>query len=325
MPVSFLTGAAETKKEELIKKALSKEKDVEYIRIHPDDPDKLNFIKSVINTKTIFSGKTVIDIVDFDSWKAQDQKRFLELVKNVPPDVYIFVRSQKTKEKGVTLDLPKPWETDKWLEWIERRFRENGLKITKDALQLFFSKVGTNDLLVEREIEKLKAYSDTGEVTAEDVEEVVFTYQTPGYDEFCFAVSEGKRKLAHALLSQLWKTTEPVVIAAALVNHFLDLFKLVVLVTRKRYYTWPDISKISKELNIPVPRVARFLGFSFKTWKFKVINHLLYYDIDKLKEILRKLYDLDRTVKSEEDPKPFFHEFIEEVALDVHSVQRIEE
>ena len=324
MPVTFLTGASETKKEELIKKLLKDEK-AEYIRIHPDDPDKLNFLRSIINTRTLFSGKTVVDIIDFDSWRSQEQKRFLELVKNVPEDVHIFVRSQKSTAKGVNLDLPKPWETDKWLEWIEKRFRESGLKITKDALQLFFSKVGTNDLLIEREIEKLKAYSETGNISAEDVEEVVFTYQSPGYDEFCFAVSEGKRRLAHALLSQMWKNTEPVVISAVLVNHFLDLFKLVVLVTRKRYYTWPDISKISKELGMPVPRVARFLGFAFKAWKFKVINHLLYYDTTKLESILRKLYELDRSVKSEEDPKPFFHEFIEEVALDVYSVQGNEE
>lgn len=56
MPVTFLTGASETKKEELIKKLLKDEK-AEYIRIHPDDPDKLNFLRSIINTRTIFSTK----------------------------------------------------------------------------------------------------------------------------------------------------------------------------------------------------------------------------------------------------------------------------
>lgn len=324
MPVTFLTGTAETQKEELIKKLL-KDGNVEYIRIHPEDPDKIDFIRSLLRTKTIFSNKTIIDIVNFDEWKAQEQKRLVELLKNVPEDVHIFIRSQKTGGKGVALELPKPWETDKWLEWIEKRFRENGLLIDKDALQLFFSKVGTNDLIIEREIEKLKAYSEDKKITVEDVEEVVFTYQTPGYDDFCFAVSEGKRKIAHSLLSQLWKTTEPVVIATVLANHFLDLFKILVLVTKKRYYTWPDVSRVSKELGIPVPRVARFLGFSFKTWKFKVMNHLLYYDVKKVRKILRDLYDLDRAVKSEEDPKPFFHEFIEEVALDVYSLQRDEE
>lgn len=80
MPVTFLTGTAETQKEELIKKLL-KDGNVEYIRIHPEDPDKIDFIRSLLRTKTIFSNKTIIDIVNFDEWKAQEQKRLVELLK----------------------------------------------------------------------------------------------------------------------------------------------------------------------------------------------------------------------------------------------------
>ena len=107
MPVTFLTGASETQKEELIKKLLKDEK-TEYIRIHPDDPDKLNFLRSIIKTRTIFSGKTVVDIIDFDSWKSQEQKRLLELIKSVPEDVHIFVRSQRSSTKGV-MWMPVPF------------------------------------------------------------------------------------------------------------------------------------------------------------------------------------------------------------------------
>ena len=40
-----------------------------------------------------------------------------------------------------------------------------------------------------------------------------------------------------------------------------------------------------------------------------------------MKAILRRLWELDRAVKGEEDPKPFIHEFVEEVSTNVLAVQ----
>ena len=320
MPVTFLTGTSDVQKEEIVKKLL-REKDVEYVRIHPEDEDKIDFLKKAIATRSIFSGKRVIDILDFDSWKVQEKNQFLELIKSVPEDVHIFVRTQKAVGKGIALELPKPWESEKWIEYIEKRFRDHGLVVEKDAVQLFYSKVGQNDALIEREIEKLKSYTQTGKVTVQDVEEVVYSYHTPGFDELCFAISEGKRRYAHALLNRFWKTSDPVAIVSALANHFVELYKVVSLVPKKKVYGWTDVSNFSKQLGIAIPRLARFLGFAFKSWNFTVVNHLLYYDSEKVKAILRRLWELDRAVKGEEDPKPFIHEFVEEVSTNVLAVQ----
>ena len=314
LPVLFLTGNANLSKDEYIKKKVEDLK-ADYTRIHPKDTDRIEKIRRSIQTLGMFQSRVVLDVIDFDSWKSQEKKILLGMLKEVPETVHVFIRSTRGIKgyQSISFDLPKPWEREKWVDYVKKAFKKKGLNIEDDAAELFFSMVGSDEGRIEKEIEKLMNYCESGVVTSDDVKKVVYFYEHPPLDELSFSISEGRVDNAHRVLDELLKISEPIVISSVLANHFLDLFKIVMTVPKKEKYIWPEISNISKSLKIPVPKVARFLGFKFKGWDFEVLNHVKFYSPEILSKILKDLYKLDRSVKGDDDSRLAIHEFIEKV------------
>ena len=315
MPVLFLTGNAELSKDEYIKKKV-KDLKADYVKIHPKDTDKIEKIKRSLQTLGIFQNTIVLDVIDFDSWKSHEKKFLLDMLKKeVPNTVYVFIRSNKGLKgyQSISFELPKPWEKENWIDYVKKAFRKKGLIIENDAAELFFSMVGSDEGRIEREVEKLMNYCENAVVTVDDVKKVVYFYEHPLIDDLSFYISEGKIEQAHETLDKLLKVYDPIVIVSVLANHFLDLFKIVMSVPKKEIYIWPEISNISKSLKIPVPKVARFLGFKFKGWDFEVLNHAKFYSPEILSKILKDLYKLDRSIKGDDDPRLAIHEFMEKV------------
>ncbi|OQX59352.1 MAG: hypothetical protein B5M49_00080, partial [Thermotoga sp. 4484_232] len=236
MPVLFLTGNADLSKDEYIKKKVEDLK-ADYTRIHPKDTDRIEKIRRSIQTLGMF---------------------LLGMLKEVPETVHVFIRSTRGIKgyQSISFDLPKPWEREKWIDYVKKAFKKKGLNIEDDAAELFFSMVGSDEGRIEKEIEKLMNYCESGVVTSDDVKKVVYFYEHPPLDELSFSISEGRVDNAHRVLDELLKISEPIVISSVLANHFLDLFKIVMTVPKKEKYIWPEISNISKSLKIPVPKVA---------------------------------------------------------------------
>ena len=260
----------------------------------------------------MFGSKALLDILDFDSWKSKEKKELLEILKQVPEDVMVVVRSEKPVKgfRSETHDLPKPWEREKWLEYVVEKFEEKGLKISKEVAEYFLSMVGEDEYAIESEAEKLSLYSD-GEVKIEDIEEVVHRSTHAAVDEFCFALSERRYEEAKKMLRDVLEGTDLLIVLASLAKHFEDLLKVRVKVPEKERYIWPDVSKYSKELGIAVPKLARFLGFKFKGWKNEPFNHVKEYSKDEITAILKKLFSLDRMAKISENPIVHLQSFID--------------
>ena len=311
MPVLVLSGDSELSKDRRVEK-IRKNFGGEYVRIHPEDPGKIDIVSSHIRNIGMFGARVVIDVLDFESWKSKEKKELLEVIKEVPEDVYIVIRSKRGVKgfKSEDFPLPKPWERDKWMELVRKKFEEKGLEVPSEVLEYFMDVVGTDEYRIEMEVEKLSLYSD-GKVIAKDVDEIVYKSSHTSVDEFCFAVSEKRIDEAHKMLSSVLKSTDIVVLTASLARHFEDLFRLRATVKVKENYIWPDVSKYSKEIGISVPKVARFLGFKFKGWKNEPFNHIIEYSMKDLSSILKRLFLLDRSVKMSENPIVHIHDFIE--------------
>ena len=315
MPVLVLSGSSELGKERRIMK-ITKDFGGNYIRIHPEDENKLDVLKSSVSTIGMFGSRIVIDVLDYDQWKAKEKKELEKIIKSVPNDVYLIIRAKKGI-KGVEeekYDLPKPWEREKWIKFLRSKFEAKGLRASDEVIEMFLDLVGNDEFRIENELRKISLYIEGNEVTAEDIQNVVFKSTVPGLDELCFSISERKPEVAHSLLNEISKSAESYIINASIIRHFVDLFRMKLYVKDKDKYSWPDVSKYSKELSIAVPKMARFLGFKFKGWKNIPFNHVKEYSMEELSMIIKRLYLMDRNVKMSEIPLISIHDFIDFVS-----------
>ncbi len=311
MPVLTLVGNSELTKEKRVKELL-KVFGGSYTKIHPDDNDKLEVIAASLKTFGMFGTKNVVDIIDLDSWKAKEKKELRSLLSSVPEDVLIIIRTKKAIKgfKAEKYELPKPWERDKWISFIEEKLKEKGLKASKEVIEFFLDSVGNDEFRIETELEKLSLYTQ-GEITAEDIEKVAYKSTIPAIDELTFAMSEKRFDQAHKLVEEVLKGAEVIVVSASVAKHFIDLLRIKVHVKEKDKYSWPDVSNYSRALSIPIPKMARFLGFKFKGWKNIPFNHVKAYSKEWLSEIAKRLFSLDRAIKMTEKPEVALHDFIE--------------
>ena len=316
MPVLVLAGDSELLKDERVSEL--KRGYGEYVRIHPEDPEKLDLIRSRIGNVGMFGRKILIDVVDLDSWKSKERKDLLKILEKVPDDVLIVLRSKKELKgfKSERFPLPKPWERDRWKDFARTIFKRYSLSISDDVLEYFLDMVGFDEYRIKSEVEKLSLFCEK-DVGISDVDEVVHKGAELSVDELAFAISEMRFEDAHGMVPEILRNAEPILLVAVLSKHFIDLYRMKAKLETREKYSWPYISKASQELSIPSSKMARFLGFSFKGSKRKSINHMLVYDLETLERILKHLYTLDRLVKSSEEVEFHVHDFIENVRREI--------
>jgi DNA polymerase-3 subunit delta len=307
--VVYLTGDSDLSKEMYIRDYL-KGKDVEYIKLFADDDTKIQELKNAATSLGLFASGKIYDLVDFDEWSKAEKNEFfaLDLSANW---LTVFVRTQKvgkevSKLEGKTdilkFEKPNEWEEEKWLNFIISVAKKMGVMCDHSIAQAIFKLTGPDEYALLTELEKLYIYSGTNPRHS-DIEEIVYKRTISKLDELCFAISEKRYTLARELVKEITEEYEPVIISYTLGKHFIDLFNILVYVPRKNNYNWTDISKTSKELGIPSPKVARFLGFKFKDSKNTPINHALIYEPKDVRNIIEYLYKFDRRVKLSDDIK----------------------
>lgn len=303
MAVIFLSGDARVLKDEYVE-ALCRKKMLKKIKISLEESKR---IPELVSQMGLFSKDFLIDVVDFDEWKKVDQKELLQQLSSSNFLAVLRTFSTSRKTDAIDFSLPKPWEKEKWIEYISKRFEKSSLEYNYEGVEKFFDFVGADDLLIERETEKLACIGE--KVTPDIVSLAVCNYSKIQMEEFCFAVSTLNRH-AHYLLHDMSFYTEIVALVNVLSKHFVDLYRILSAVERRDSYSWMYIKNISQKLNMPVVKSAKFLGFSFKNQPSS-INHVKIYSFEKLRIILRQLQYLDREVKSSEYRLIAIHVFID--------------
>jgi len=306
LPALFLVGNAKVLKDEYVKEICEKKK----LRRMKVSIEEKEAAFSLLSQGDLFFGDVLLDIVDFDDWKKDERKKLLQLAETAKIDVIVRTEESIKAKDVLVLALPKPWEQDKWTDYVLERLKKHGISASRSVAELILERVGPNDELIEREIEKLACV--TNQPTEELVEQIISLHSRGDIEELCFKVSMGNFEEAHPLLSTILKNTEAVVVVSVLARHFLDLYKLVLFLERRESYPWPVIKKASESLGIGLGKTARFLGFSFKGGD-KVLNHMMLYDTEKVEKILDRLYWLDLTVKSTTTPNLAIHSFLDQL------------
>jgi len=302
-----LSGDATVLKDEHVKK-MALEQGLTRIRLDIEDAARST---EILNQNNLFSQNFLIDVVDFDDWKKDDQKQLIENIENTTKPVVL--RSLKAIKGFESLDfsLPKPWERERWIEYIGKRLDAHSISFENCAAEEIFQMVGPDDLLIEREIEKLACIGE--KVTLDLVKEIVFNHSRVQIDELCFAISSADKSSAHRILSKILAHAEPVLILNSLIRHFIDLYKIVVFAEKRSSYSWVYIKDLSQRLDVPVVRAAKMMGFVFKGQP-PTVNHLQLYDVEKVESILSQLQLLDKELKSSENKTIPIHLFIDFIA-----------
>lgn len=117
---------------------------------------------------------------------------------------------------------------DTLMKWVLGILKKEGKNITRDTMQLFLSKTGSDMQLIKNELDKLCAYTDGRDViTSDDVNEVCVTQTTNRVFEMVEKIAEGNRQRALALYEDLLALKEPPMrILFLIARHFHQLYLL---------------------------------------------------------------------------------------------------
>ncbi len=309
--VYFLSGNSSLGKDMYVTN-FAKKMNAQYHRIHADDENKLDELRNAALSFGLFSDIKIYDIVDFENWSKKDREAFFKI--DFPDDnIYVFVRTENVpkevkesiKVKILSFETPKEWEEDKWVQFIMNLAANIDLNIDDEIARFLLKQVGTDEYALITELQKIKVYSrgDISQLTIEEIADIVYKRTVTKLDELCYALTEQDAERFQRILDEVCNEYEPPLIIYALGKHAIELLNIAENVKPKDFYSWPDIVQVSKELGLPTPKVARFLGFKFKGQRHNPVNHRRLYDFESIRKLIEELYFIDRQVKLGGDTK----------------------
>ena len=142
-----------------------------------------------------------------------------DYIAEVPESTnFIFVETEIDKRNRLYKEVKKhgrvvefgTQKEETLFKWILGMLKKEGKNITKETLQTFLAKTGSDMQLIKNELDKLVAYTDSRDViTTADVENVCITQTTNKIFEMINAVAEGKQKKALEFYEDLLSLKEP--------------------------------------------------------------------------------------------------------------------
>lgn len=152
---------------------------------------------------------------------------------------FIFVETEIDKRNRFYKEVKKigrvvefgTQKEDTLMKWVLGMLRKEGKNITKDTLQTFLTKTGSDMQMIKNELDKLMAYTEGLDViSTEDVEHVCITQTTNRIFEMINAIAEGNQKKALELYEDLLSLKEPPMrILFLIAKQFNQLYQLKLL------------------------------------------------------------------------------------------------
>lgn len=201
-----------------LKDALVTEGDtMNYSYYEGKDVDPLAVI-DMAETLPFFADRRVLIIENSGFFKNKCDE-LADYISAIPESTcFIFVETEIDKRNRLYKEVKKHGRVvefgiqkeDTLMKWILGMLKKEGKNITKDTMQAFLAKTGSDMQLIKNELDKLIAYTEGREViTSEDVEQVCITRTTNQIFEMINAIAEGNQKKALELYEDLLALKEP--------------------------------------------------------------------------------------------------------------------
>lgn len=308
MLIHILTGDDAYSKNLWIKSLVGKQAST-IIQLHADDKKAMEECNTLFLTSSLFSSHYVVILTGLDS--AKEQTRWLPSLKGLRDivdhelviDYYGALPLSKTiqsLEPSIhAFELPKPWKLDQWESKIIRIAESSGLQLNRSQIHLLMNRTGLDLWRVDQEIKKLRLIKDdTGHVDPVLFDLLVYDSSSEGAAEFAFLMMNGEldKMIAHIREGILSRLSENQILYQ-LIRITLILYQLGMQVEPKARYAYDEVAALSKQMKLPIPFLARLLGFRFRDEHNQ--NLLYQYTQNALIKLLEMLWDTDYRWKQE--------------------------
>lgn len=170
---------------DLLITALLKEEKVPQMAVRLFDGEKhsIEEILQDLGALTFFSKKRLVLLQNADSLDKAATGKLEHYFSHPNPSVYLVITTasinrattfyKKAEKAGVILDIAeeKPWEKEKLLaEWLSGAAAKMGKKMEHQICSLFLKQLGMDQVLLEKELEKLVCYlGERKEILPQDI------------------------------------------------------------------------------------------------------------------------------------------------------------
>ncbi|HOB16416.1 MAG TPA: hypothetical protein PK894_05555 [Defluviitoga sp.] len=327
METILILGDSKILKNKKIEEILNKHKNAELIRISPENYDD-ELLDKIFTMGSLFAQEKIVVFFEFSEFKIHQQEKITKfLTKQKDSFIGTIIVDTKKESKSLTnikfdkkfeFSLPSPWQDDLWLKFIKNISDMFGKSMDEEVAFRFLELVGKNEELLYEEIKKVSIYTENEIINLVEVEEILSVFPAITYEELCYSLVKKDFSQTIDKFAVLANSPQfsPIALNSYLFTYFLDLLsvKLNTLSTKNQpSYTWPEISKISKEAEVSQQRVANFLGFNFKTDKERKINISKIYDLKIIEQILLEIEEMDRILKLGGNSKVLFPKFFHNI------------
>ncbi|MBR4139948.1 MAG: DNA polymerase III subunit delta [Lachnospiraceae bacterium] len=182
---------------------------------------------------------------------------------------FIFVETEIDKRSRLYKEVKKygrvvefgTQKEDTLIKWILGMLKKEGKNVTKETLQAFLTKTGSDMQLIKNELDKLVAYTaERNVITTEDVEHVCITQTTNKIFDMVNAIAVGQQKKALELYEDLLSLKEPPM-------------RILFLIARQFHQLY-QLKQLSKE-GMPGSEIAKLAGimpFAMKKYQAQAKN-----------------------------------------------------
>lgn len=274
-----------------------------------DDFDFSDF-KAAIETVSMFAEKKLIVLKNFFLEDVADAENILDLAQKAGAEeskdtvIMFFEAGEPSKNKKFENLLKKPnlFQEFKKLEgmrlanWTQKEFEKLGARIEPRALANLIQAAGSDLYRLKNEIDKLANYKKL--ITERDVVEMVVSDFHSDIFAVIDAIAKKDKKSALKILNEHIESGESeIYLLTMIVYQFRNLLRVKSLAEGK---TSPD--SIAKKTGIH-PFVVK-----------KSLSAARLFSLDELKNIYRKLFDIDLKIKTgETEPQTALNLFIIEL------------
>lgn len=175
-------------------------------------------IIDLAETLPFFADRRVIMVENSGFFKNKCEELADYMSEIAESTCFIFVETEIDKRNRLYKEVKKygrivefgTQKEDTLLKWVLGLLKKERKNITKETLQIFLTKTGSDMQIIKNELDKLTAYTEGRDViTTEDVEAVCTTQTTNKIFEMINAVAEGNQKKALELYEDLLALKEP--------------------------------------------------------------------------------------------------------------------
>jgi len=277
----------------------------DYSEIEPENAAASHIIESC-ETLSLFSEKRVVCLSGFTpvaggklkNFPEAEEKSLIEYIKKIPDTCILVITSEKADKRlkiykeiasaGIVYEFP-PLDAATLKAFIEKRFKQLGKKIKPNVVSELIT--GSGYLLSEteytlynivNEVKKIAAHAEGDEIMASDVLEVI----SGDVETFIFllidAIGRNKKTEAFKLLNNIMRSgTSWILIQSLLTSQFEIML---------------DIKELKEEgkANAQIPGLLGIHEFRVK----KAAAAAELYSKKRLKDVLKKVYQIEKNVKS---------------------------